>query len=88
MAEVNVADKVKQIFADYKKIEPADINTNATFEELGFDSLDGLNIIFELEEAFDIVIPDEKAQEMRSVGQIIEEIEALLEAKAGGVETG
>ena len=88
MAEGRVAERVRQILADYKKNEPAEVSTDATFEELGFDSLDGLNIVFELEEAFDITIPDDKAQEMKSVGQIIAEIEALLEAKDSGAEAG
>lgn len=87
MAEGNVAEKVKQIFAEYKKIDVAEVDRNATFEELGFDSLDGLNIVFELEEAFDITIPDDKAQEMKSVDQVITEIEALLEAGDAGSET-
>ena len=46
-----------------------------TFEELGFDSLDGLNLIFELEEEFDIVVPDDKVQSMKSVREVVEGIE-------------
>lgn len=59
---------------------------DTTFEELGLDSLDGLNLIFELEEEFDLVVPDNKVQEMKSVRQAVEGIEALLEMKAQGID--
>jgi acyl carrier protein len=80
--EATVAEKVKRVFAEFKKTSPEEIKAETTFEELGFDSLDGLNLIFEMEEEFDIVIPDDKAQSMKSVGQVIEGIESLLAAKA------
>lgn len=80
--ESSVAEKVKRVFAEFKKTSPEEIKEKTTFEELGFDSLDGLNLIFEMEEEFDIVIPDDKAQSMKSVGQVIEGIESLLAAKA------
>lgn len=72
---------VIRVFAEFKKVPVEDIKPNTTFEELGFDSLDGLNLIFELEEEFDLVIPDDKVQSMRSVSQVIEGIESLLAAK-------
>jgi len=59
---------------------------DTTFDELGFDSLDGLNLVFELEEEFDLTIPDDRVAEMKGVRQAVEGIEALLEAKAKGVD--
>ena len=77
----SISEKVIRVFAEFKKVPVEDIKPNTTFEELGFDSLDGLNLIFELEEEFDLVIPDDKVQSMRSVSQVIEGIESLLTAK-------
>ncbi|MBL8124477.1 MAG: acyl carrier protein [Pyrinomonadaceae bacterium] len=77
----SISEKVIRVFAEFKKVPVEDIKPNTTFEELGFDSLDGLNLIFELEEEFDLVIPDDKVQSMRSVSQVIEGIESLLAAK-------
>lgn len=77
----SISEKVIRVFAEFKKVPVGDIKPNTTFEELGFDSLDGLNLIFELEEEFDLVIPDDKVQSMRSVSQVIEGIESLLAAK-------
>ena len=86
MSEGTVADRVIKVFADFKKVPREEITMDTTFEELGLDSLDGLNLIFELEEEFDLVVPDNKVQEMKSVRQAVEGIEALLEMKANGID--
>lgn len=79
MADGTVTERVIKVFADFKKASTDDITTETSFEELGMDSLDGLNLVFELEEEFGIIIPDDRVKEMRSVGQAIEGIEWLLE---------
>lgn len=79
MADGTVEERVIKVFADFKKISPDEIKRESTFEELGLDSLDGLNLIFELEEEFDLTVPDDKVQEMKTVGEVIEGIEYLIE---------
>lgn len=64
--------------AKVKKIPPQTIRLDSTFDELKMDSLDGLDLFFELEEAFDLTIPDDRARSLRTVGNIVEEIEKLL----------
>lgn len=81
MADKTVAERVIRVFSDFKKVAPEDIKMESTFDELGFDSLDGLNLIFELEEEFDIVVPDDKVQSMKSVQEVVDGIESLLAAK-------
>ncbi len=61
-----------------KKIAPGTIRLDSTFEELKMDSLDGLDLFFELEEAFDLTIPDERARSLHTVRDIVGEIEKLL----------
>jgi acyl carrier protein len=78
MMSDTVARKVIAVIAKTKKIAPEAITLDTTLKELRIDSLDGLNLFFELEEAFDINIPDELARSMQSVGQIVEELERLL----------
>jgi acyl carrier protein len=85
MAET-VAERVVRVFAEFKKIPPEDVKMDTTFEELGLDSLDGLNLIFELEEEFDLTVPDNQIQDMKSVEQVVAGIEALLEAKEKGID--
>lgn len=78
-----VTQKVIAAIAKTKKIAQDDISLDSTFEELKVDSLDGLNVFFELEEIFDIDIPDDRAREMRSVRDVVEGLEKLLAERAG-----
>lgn len=82
MPDETIAERVIRVFADFKKVGADEIKLETTFEELGFDSLDGLNLVFELEEEFDLVVPDDKVQEMKSVRDAVNGIEALLAAKS------
>lgn len=72
-----IAARVIRVFAEFKKMPVEQIKLDTTFEELGLDSLDGLNFIFELEEEFNLVVPDDKIQSMKTVGQVVEGIEEL-----------
>ena len=74
----SVARKVIAEIAKTKRVAPETISMDTTLEELAMDSLDGLNLFFELEEVFDLSIPDAEARSMRSVRQIVETIERLL----------
>lgn len=78
MSAESVEERVIRVFAAFKKLPPETIKMETTFDELGLDSLDGLNLIFELEEEFDILVPDDKVQSMKSVAQAVEGVEWLL----------
>jgi acyl carrier protein len=73
-----ILQRVIKVFAEFKKMSPEDITPETTFEQLGLDSLDGLNLVFELEEEFNLMIPDDKVKEMKSVREVTEGIEYLL----------
>ena len=67
-----------------QKIPAEKITLDSTFQELAIDSLDGINILFALENEFNISIPDEDAQDIRGVRQIVEKLEkALGDGRAG-----
>ncbi len=66
----------------YSPDKAAAITEDTTFEALGIDSLDGINIVFALEEEFNMNIPDEEARSIRGVRDIVQGIEKLLAAKA------
>lgn len=86
MADETVEERVIRVFADFKKVGHDEIKMETTFDELGFDSLDGLNLIFELEEEFDLIIPDDEVRSMKSVRQVVEGIETLIQHKESKVE--
>ncbi len=58
------------------------VRPDSTFEELGIDSLDRLNILFDLEGEFEIEIDDEQAKSVTNVREMIDGITKLVEAKA------
>jgi acyl carrier protein len=73
-----VTAKVVESISKVKKIAPETIRLDSTFEELKMDSLDGLDLFFELEEVFDLTIADDRARSLRNVRNIVEEIEKLI----------
>lgn len=82
MANVDVAAKVKEIIVDKLNIDASEVTNEASFtNDLGADSLDTVELIMEFEKVFDIKIEDEDSQDIQTVGDAIEHIEAALGAK-------
>jgi acyl carrier protein len=77
-----LAQRVITCIAETQHLEADKISIDSTFEELGIDSLDGINILFALETEFDISIPDDAAQQIRSVKEMVEGVGKLIGAKA------
>ncbi len=75
---LDLTDHVIKVIADTQKMSPDLIGREATFEELKFDSLDGINILFALENEFDINIPDEAARQIKSIPEMVEGIDKIL----------
>lgn len=73
--------KIIAALAEVRGVPPETIRPEASFEELGVDSLDGINLAFALEELFDIEIPDEAVLSVRSVAEVAERLRPLV---AGG----
>jgi acyl carrier protein len=82
MSEETVAQRVIRVIATNKKMAPGELSPASRFEDLKMDSLDALNMIFALEEEFDVDIPNEEAAKMKSVEEAIHGVEELLKAKS------
>ena len=77
-----ITEKVKQIIAEQLGVEEAEVTPSASFiDDLGADSLDTVELVMALEENFDIEIPDEDAEKIRTVQDAIDYIGK--HAKAG-----
>lgn len=73
----NIQERVKNIIVEQLGVEAEQVKPEAQFvNDLGADSLDTVELIMALEEEFDIEIPDEKAEKIKTVGEAIEYIEA------------
>lgn len=70
--------RILKVIADSQKLPPEKVTIDSTFEELGIDSLDGVNILFALENEFNISIPDEGVQSIRSMRQMVEALDKLI----------
>ena len=73
-----VAEKVKSIIAEHLGIDDLEKITNdAKFiDDLGADSLDTVELVMAFEEAFDVEIPDDKAEKILTVGDAISHLES------------
>jgi acyl carrier protein len=71
-----VEDKVKQIIVEQLQVDEAEVTPGASFQEdLGADSLDVVELVMQFEEAFDLEIPDEDAEKIKTVKDAIDYIE-------------
>ncbi len=77
MAE-DVMSRVIRVIAETQRIPIDTIKPESTFEELKIDSLDGINIVFGIENEFNISIPDDAAKSLRSVADVASGVEKLL----------
>ena len=76
----DIATRCIDIIAKSKSIPADTISLASTFDELNIDSLDKINISFEVEEAFSIEIPDEALSTLRTVGDMVEGVTRLRAA--------
>ena len=71
-----IEDKVKQIIIDQLSVEESEVTPSASFvDDLGADSLDRVELIMAIEEAFDLEIPDDKAETIKTVQDAVAYIE-------------
>jgi len=82
-----IAERVQNIIAKHLRVETEKVPLDATFEQLGMDSLDSVNLLFEVEDEFDISINDQEAKSIKSLPQMVDGVEALLGRKATATES-
>ncbi|MBV9403758.1 MAG: acyl carrier protein [Acidobacteriaceae bacterium] len=73
---MSVAERVKQIIVEQLGVDENQVDPSASFvDDLGADSLDIVELVMAFEEAFDLDIPDEDAEKIKTVGDAIKYIE-------------
>ncbi|MBL7067038.1 MAG: acyl carrier protein [Candidatus Marinimicrobia bacterium] len=71
-------EKVQEIVADKLGVEKSKITKEASFiDDLGADSLDTVELIMKMEEDFDIEIPDEEAEKLKTIGDVVDYLDNL-----------
>lgn len=79
MTDAEIVEKIVEIVMDQLGVDKEEVVLEATFiDDLGADSLDTIELIMALEDEFNIKIPDEKAENIKTVGDAIEYIKACV----------
>jgi len=74
-----VFEKVKNILVEQLDLDPDDVTMDsAIIDDLGADSLDIVDLVMSLEDAFDAEIPDEEIETLKTVGDVVKYIEENL----------
>lgn len=82
MNNEELTPRILRIIAETQRKDPAQVTIDSSFEELGIDSMDGVNIVFALENEFDINVPDEEVKSIRSVRDMVEGVRTLVEQRS------
>jgi acyl carrier protein len=76
MSEKSIEEKVKDIIVEQLGVNPEQVTPTASFiEDLGADSLDIVELVMAFEEEFSVEVPDEDAEKLQTVGDVIKYIE-------------
>jgi acyl carrier protein len=78
-----LAERVRNVIAKHLRVPLEKVSIDSTFEDLGMDSLDGVNLLFAVEDEFEISIDDDEGRSISSVSQMVDGIEKLLARKTG-----
>jgi acyl carrier protein len=77
MSDKSIEDRVKDIIVDQLGVNADQVTPEAKFiEDLGADSLDTVELVMAFEEEFEIEVPDEEAEKLQSVGDVVTYVKA------------
>jgi acyl carrier protein len=76
--------RVIKVIAATKRIPIESVTIESDFAQLGIDSMDAVEILFALENEFDVSIPDDEVRSVRGIRQMCEGVDRLLLAKSAG----
>lgn len=81
MSDKPIQEKVKDVIVETLHVNPEQVTPTASFiEDLGADSLDTVELVMAFEEEFSTEIPDEDAEKLQTVGDVIKYIESKTKA--------
>ena len=81
----DVESRIIELVAKSKNLPVSDVRMDSTFEELQIDSLDKINLSFEVEEIFKIEIPDDSLNSLKTVADVVRGVEMLRAASSSAV---
>lgn len=83
ISDEEIEQKVIQIVSEQMSVDKNEITRQTSFvNDLNADSLDTVELVMELEDEFDMTIPDDQAEKLRTVGEAIDYIKKQLSVKS------
>ena len=82
----DLIQRVLKVIATSKRLPLETVTIDSDFQQLSIDSMDAVEILFAMENEFDISIPDEEVRSVRNVRQMCEGVERLLAAKSAATQ--
>ena len=83
-----LTQRVLKVIATSKRIPLEEVTIESEFQQLNIDSMDAVEILFALENEFDISIPDDEVRTVRNVRQMCDGVEKLVAAKSADAKAG
>jgi acyl carrier protein len=80
-SSLDLPEQITALIARSKNLDPSVVHLSSTFDELQIDSLDKINLTFEIEEIYAIQIPDDSLNELRTVGDVVAGVQRLMAEK-------
>ena len=74
----DLIQRVLKVIAATKHLPPETVTIDGEFQQLGIDSMDAVEILFALENEFDITIPDDQAKQIHSIREMVDGIGKLV----------
>jgi acyl carrier protein len=81
----DIESRIIELIAKFKKLPVSEVRMDTPLSALQIDSLDKINLSFEVEEMFAIEIPDASLNSLKTVGDVVHGVESLLASKPGAV---
>jgi acyl carrier protein len=75
-----IFEKIAQILSSKKGVNQEDIKIESSFEELGLDSLDAVELISDLEDEFKVTIPNVELQNIKTIQQAVDGLQKAMNA--------
>ena len=77
----DIENSVIKLIAKQKSLNPSDITSESTPEALGVTSLEAITIVYDIEEKFDVEVPDEILDKLDTVHDIVDGVASLISEK-------
>ena len=72
---------LKESIAKQKMISVEDITLDSSLDDLGISSLDSISLVFDIEDRYGVEVPNEKLKKVRTIRDIVDGVDALIQAK-------